>query len=195
MSQRWALRQHSCKGLSLLSFHVTIRQLEFADASPDCHHRQRSHHELVLCLFRVFVGVVPEAPAHSDNDSQEHLVHYLFDFLRGPSQHDRPSSRQSPAPVVCRDVFQSSSKGTSGDQLWLCLCIFLRGGRPIPLCIRPSLLGLLGFPLSPSLFGVDNSVNLIEFLCAWSAECTSFSGTVVSRLVTTLPSSDYLPVY
>jgi hypothetical protein len=32
--QRWALRQHSCKPLSILFLHVTLRQLECADAAP-----------------------------------------------------------------------------------------------------------------------------------------------------------------
>jgi hypothetical protein len=38
--QRWALRQNSCKPLCIFSFHVTARQLEFADVAPGCHCRE-----------------------------------------------------------------------------------------------------------------------------------------------------------
>ncbi len=49
-------------------------------------------------------AVVPEAPAQADNGRQAHLVHYLFYSVRGTSQHDRPASCPSPAPVVGREV-------------------------------------------------------------------------------------------
>ncbi len=35
--QSWALHQHSCKSLCILSFHFTALQLEFDDAAPGCH--------------------------------------------------------------------------------------------------------------------------------------------------------------
>ena len=56
-------------------------------------------------------GFVPEAPAQADNDWQAHLVHYLFDALRGHSERDRPVCRPSPAPVLSRDDRQSCTKG------------------------------------------------------------------------------------
>ena len=79
------------------------------------------------------MGVVPEAPAQTDNGSQAHLVHCLFDFLRGPSQHDRPVSRPSPGPVLSGDGFQSCSKGVRGEQRWLCFCGLPRVWGPLVL--------------------------------------------------------------
>jgi hypothetical protein len=57
-------------------------------------------------------GLVDQA----DNGRQENLVHLLFHSLRGPSEHDRPANRPSPAPIVRRDRFQSCSKGARRRQ-------------------------------------------------------------------------------
>jgi hypothetical protein len=150
--QRWALRQHSCKNLGILSFHVTARQLECADAAPGCHQWELPHHDLKLFSCYAIAGFAPEGPAQADKGRQAHLAHYLFDSLRGPSQHDRPASRLSPAQVLSGDGFQSCSKGgVSGEQRWLRLRSLPRGARPLFLCSR--LLAFLGFPTSPSLLG------------------------------------------
>jgi hypothetical protein len=128
--QRWALLQHSRQPLCILCIHFTLRQRECGDAATGCKHHELRHDELQLFSGRAITGVVPEAPAQADNGRQAHFVNYLLDFLRGASQHDRPASRPSPAPVLCRNGFQSCSKGVSGKHL-----VFL--------C----------FPLSPSLLG------------------------------------------
>jgi hypothetical protein len=52
-----------------------------------------TQNELALFLSLAIAGVVPEAPAQADNGWQAHLVHYLFDSLRGASQHVGPASR------------------------------------------------------------------------------------------------------
>jgi hypothetical protein len=149
VSQRCALRQHFCN----LSIHIKVRQLECADAAPGCQQCELPQNELALFQICAIAGVVPEAPAQADNGWQAHLVHYLLDSLRGPSQHDRPASRPSPAPVLSWDGFQNCSKGgVSGEQQWLRLRSLPRGARPLPL--RSGLLAFLGLPLAPpSLLG------------------------------------------
>ncbi len=129
--QRRALRQNFCKPLCILSFHFTARQFECDDAAPGCHCHELPENEVVFAI----AGVGPEAPAQADNGRQAHLVLYLFDSLRGPSQHDRPASRPSPAPVLSGDGFQSCSKGVSGEQQWLRLRSLTRGARPLLLLI------------------------------------------------------------
>ncbi len=63
--------------------------------------------------------VVPEDPVQADNGIHAHLVHYILDSLRGPSQHDRPARRPSPESVL-RNGFQSCSKGdVNSEQPWL----------------------------------------------------------------------------
>ncbi len=95
--------------------------------------------------YCAIAGVVPEAPAQADTGRQPHLVHYLFDCLRRPSQHDRPASRPSPAPVLTKDGFQSCRKGgVSGEQRWLRLRSLPRGARP--LLVRSRLLVLFCCP-------------------------------------------------
>ncbi len=72
------LSHHSCKNLRILFCHITTRQLECADC-PQC---EVSHHDLkFFSCCTIVVGVVTETPAQEDNDSQVHLVHYLFDSL------------------------------------------------------------------------------------------------------------------
>jgi hypothetical protein len=44
--QRWALLQHSCKPLCILSFHFTARQLECGDAALGCQLFQLPENEL-----------------------------------------------------------------------------------------------------------------------------------------------------
>ncbi len=100
VSQRCVLCHHSFKPLCILSFHITVWQLECDDAPPGCQPLELPQNEPALCLFHTIVGVVPDAPDQVDNGRHSHLVHYLFDSLRGPSQHDRPASCPSPAPVV-----------------------------------------------------------------------------------------------
>jgi hypothetical protein len=107
--------------------------------------------------MKFLIKVCNELPDQADNGGQEHLVHYLFDTLRGPSQHDRPASRPSSAPVLSRDGFQSCSKGgVSSEQRLVRLRSVLRGTRP--LFLRSGLLGFLGFPLSPSLLACRHFV-------------------------------------
>jgi hypothetical protein len=91
--------------------------------------------------FKAPLRESPEPPAQADNGRKAHLVDYLFDFLRGPSQHDRPASHPSPAPVVSRDGFQSSSEGVSDEQRWLRLRSLPRGA--CPLLLRSRLLAFL----------------------------------------------------
>jgi hypothetical protein len=92
-----------------------VRQLEGDDVPPDCQPLELSQNEPVLCLFHVIVGVVPEAPAQSDNGRQSHFVHYLFDSLRGPSQHDRPAVRSS-TPSDVSSGFTSQTFTTIDSQ-------------------------------------------------------------------------------
>ena len=116
---------------------ITLMQVECADAAPGCQRCELPENELQLFSGCAIAGVLPETPAQADNGRQAHLVHYLFDSLRGPSQHDRPASRPSPAPVLSRNRngSQSSSKGVSGEQQWLRLCSLPRGARPLLLLI------------------------------------------------------------
>ena len=44
--QRWTLSQNSCKPLYIFSFHITLRQLECADAAPCCHQFELPKNEL-----------------------------------------------------------------------------------------------------------------------------------------------------
>jgi hypothetical protein len=149
---------------------------------PACHQWELPHQKLALCLCRAIAGVVPEAHAQEDNGRQAHLVHYLFDFLRGPSQHDRPASRPSPAPVLSRDGFQSCSKGgVSGEQQRLRLRSLPRGARP--LLLRSDCLPCTVSPFPPACLAADISLRLIDFLCVWPDESASFSAAAVSDLL------------
>ncbi len=85
-----------------------------------------------------------------------HLVHYLFDSLRGPSQYARPVSRQSPAPVVGRKGSQSFSKTVFGEQRWLCRQSLTRGA--CPLLVRHRLLVFLWCDSVLRLFFASPSV-------------------------------------
>jgi hypothetical protein len=55
--------------------------------------------------------------------------------------------------------------------------------------------GGLPFSGSPFTLTADISSRRVDFLCVWPDECSSFSGAVVSRRVTTLPSSGCFPAY
>ncbi len=99
-----------------------------------CYQCELPNHELYLFSACAIAGVVPEAPAQADNGRQAHLVDCLFDSLRGHSQHDRPASRPSPAPVVSWNGFQSCNKEVRGEQQWLRRRL-TRGARPLLLFI------------------------------------------------------------
>ncbi len=66
------------------------------------HRRELPQNELALFLYRVIVGVVPEAPVQTDKDWQTHLVHYLFETDPVPLvldlriTHDRWGSSSDP---------------------------------------------------------------------------------------------------
>ena len=118
LQSHYNLRQHSCKP-RVLSFHVTLPQLECDDVPTGCHRRELPQNELALFSGRAIAGVAPEAPAQAHNGRQAHLVHYLFESLRSHSQHDGPVCRPSPAPFVSRKGSQSCGKGVCGDERWL----------------------------------------------------------------------------
>jgi hypothetical protein len=92
-----SLRQNSCKTLCISSFHFTARQLECGDADRTITNTS--------CLFTNFIFSAAESlrtssqnpPAQADNGRQAHLVHYLFESLRRPSQHDCPACHPCPA--------------------------------------------------------------------------------------------------
>ncbi len=67
-------------------------------------------------------GFVSEAPAQADNGRQAHLVHYLFDSLRCPSQHDRPARRPSPGPVLSRNGSRAATKASAASSNG-CVCV------------------------------------------------------------------------
>ena len=90
-------------------------QLQCRDVTPDCHRREMVHDNLQVFHFvwtptiwsTPIPPVVPPELAQVDNGRQTHLVHLLFDCLRSPSQHDRPASRPSPAPILTRYTCQN----------------------------------------------------------------------------------------
>jgi hypothetical protein len=112
--------------------------------------------------------VLPETPpAEADKGRRAHLVHQLFDSLRGHSQHNGPVCRPSPAPILRRYGRQSCSKGVSGDLGGWLTRRFSRGAR---LCsVLGSLPGFLRF--SPRLlaagahFFFESSVLRLRVAC------------------------------
>ncbi len=110
-SHRWftTMCQHSYNGLCVCivcEFHwPTFKMFIFSESVS-----------FSFCL------VQPKAPAEVDNDSQTHLVHYLFDCLRGPSHQDGPVSLPSPGPILHRNTLQRCSKVVSGEELCLKQC-------------------------------------------------------------------------
>jgi len=144
--------------------------------------------------------VVPEAPAQADNGRQTHPVHYLFDSLRGPSQHDRPASRSSPAPVLSRDGSQSCSKGVSGEQRWLRRPSLTRGARPLLLrsrllaflcCVSPLSLLSNAFVLKGGgISGMRDALPQRMAICASVAPCIT---TINKRRVASLCACGEVP--
>ena len=118
LQSHYNLRQHSCKP-RVLSFHVTLPQLECDDVPTGCHRRELPQNELALFSGRAIAGVAPEAPAQAHNGRQAHLVHYLFESLRSHSQHDGPVSApqvllQSSAGRAPRAAAKASAASNAG---------------------------------------------------------------------------------
>ena len=112
------------------------------------------------------LGIIPEP--NTTGVSTCHTLTNLLNVILSlvyTERQHRPDRLPSPVPVLSGDGFQNWRKGFSDS------------------------------PCPPSCLTVDISLSRIDFLCVWSDEYTSLSEVVVSWLVTTLPSSGYLPVY
>ena len=91
-----------------------------------------------------------------------HLVHYLFDSLRVPSQHDRPAAQvlqQSSSGMAPRAAAKASAAINAGCVCVACLvacALFFcaAGCLPFSVCLR-------------SLLGSRHSLRRIDFLCVW----------------------------
>ena len=121
MRQRWALCKHSSKSLYILSFDVSARQVECVDSAPDCHQWELSIHEQKLFSDSVITGVIPGAPTQTDNGRQTHVVHYLFDSLRRPSQNDLLPADEVRA-VLRRNGSLVRAKASAGSSNG-CVCV------------------------------------------------------------------------
>jgi hypothetical protein len=121
VSQRWALRQHSCKPLchccsNPIEAEIKVNQcwaLRQHLCKPLCilsggRHRELPHHELKLLSgeFRasseklLLKNLLLARSSCSSGQRQAQLVHCIFDSRRGPSQHDSPASCPNPALIL-----------------------------------------------------------------------------------------------
>ena len=156
---------------------------------PGCQRRDMPENELYLFSGRVIAGVLPEAPAQEDIGRQAHLVHCLFDALRGHSQHYRPVCRPSPAPILSRYCRQSCSEGVSGEKLsriddivifhlfvelsWLLSCRSKRGTRLLSLASWAAYAGLAPRQrLSCTLVCKDQLLDL-DYKCQGFGHCNN----------------------